>query len=395
MPLTSRNLRAATLAFLCALVVIAGLPADAQTEAVIYSFKGVSPDGYDPYGGVALGKNGVLYGTTAFGGTYGFGTVFKIDPDGTETVLHSFNSKSGDGFEPAAGVILDKAGNLYGTTYYGGAYGYGSVFKVIPNASKTETVVYSFGGQSGDGQNPWAGLVLDQAGNFYGTTVFGGAYGGGTVFKLTPTGTETVLYSFGSQSGDGSQPYGGVVLDDLGNLYGTNVFGGAYGGGGTVFKVTPTGTESVLYSFGGHSGDGAEPFAGVLRKGGVLYGTTIVGGTNGYGTVFKLTTRGKMTVLHNFSRFSEDGYQPSSGVVLDSAGNLIGTTQYGGVSGVSGTVFEITPDGTATVLHDFGSLGDGFGPVGGMVFDKAGNLYGTTEFGGAQGNGGTVYKLTP
>jgi uncharacterized repeat protein (TIGR03803 family) len=385
--------RVVTLVFLCVLIIIAVTPADAQTETVLYSFKGVSPDGYDPFGGVTLGKKGVLYGTTAFGGTTGLGTVFMIAADGTETVLHSFSNKSGDGFQPTAGVVLSKAGDLYGTTYYGGAYGFGSVFKVTPKGK--ETVLYSFGGQSGDGQYPYAGLVLDKAGNFYGTTVFGGAYGDGTVFKLAPTGAETVLYSFGGQSGDGFQPYGGVILDNAGNLYGTNAFGGANAGGGTVFKVTPTGTETVLYSFGGYSGDAAEPFAGVVRKGGVLYGTTAGGGTEGYGTVFKVTLKGKATVLHSFSRFSGDGYQPSSRVIFDRSGNLIGTTQYDGFSGAFGTVFEIAPDGTATVLHDFGSLGDGFGPAGGLVRDSAGNFYGTTEFGGTLEGGGTVYKLTP
>ncbi len=245
-------------------------------------------------------KEDNLYGTTAQGGAYSVGTVFELTAAGTEKVLYSFGDQSGDGSYPQAGLIFDKKGNLYGTTSEGGAYsneeycstGCGTVFELT--AAGTEKVLYNFGGHSGDGTWPSAALVFDKKGNLYSTTENGGEYGGedggyGTVFEITAAGKEKVLHSFGSHSGDGIWPYAGLVFGKKDNLYGTTHNGGA-NSYGTVFEMTTAGTEKVLHSFGSHSGDGVWPDAGlVFYKEGNLYGTTHNGGKYNNGTVFEVT----------------------------------------------------------------------------------------------------------
>jgi len=256
---------AAAIAFLPLLLLTAAQPALAQTETVLYSFGGYSGDGNNPYAGLVMDKKGNLYGTTAWGGAYTNGSVFKVTPAGEESVLYSFGDFP-DGGEPLAGLIMDKDGNLYGTTCCVGAYWEGTVFKVTPSGE--ETVLYSFeGGQSGDGGYPLGGLIMDKEGNLYGTTSFGGtstncAGGCGTVFKVTPTETETLLYSFeGSASGDGEDPQAGLIMDKKGNFYGTTFEGGAYDEG-TVFKVASSGKETVLYSFGPNTQTATAPWRG-------------------------------------------------------------------------------------------------------------------------------------
>jgi len=365
----------------------------AQTETVLYSFGGPSGDGFDP-NGVILGKKGILYGTTYQGGTYGQGTVFKVAPSGVETVLYSFGGQPGDGTSPTAGVTLDKAGNLYGTTWSGGSCDGGTVFKLTPGG--VETVLYSFGCVYGDGYNPYAGVILDKAGNLYGTT--NSSYG--TVFKVTPAGSETVLYNFADHPGVGYWPDGGVVLDSAGNLYGTTSVDSIYGCG-TVFRLAPAGTLTVLHTFDGDlgDGDGCNPMAGVLRgKNGVFYGTTLYGGAYGIGkppggTVYKVTRKGAETLLYSFGGQSGDGTLLESGLVLDKTGNLYGTTWRGGTYGY-GTVYRLTPTGAETVLYTFSGQLDGGNPLAGVILDKSGNLFGTTQKGGTYG-GGTVYKVTP
>jgi uncharacterized repeat protein (TIGR03803 family) len=321
----------------------------AQTFTVFYSFTGYPENGVSPFGSLVMDPAGNLYGVTQAGGSpppLDGGTVFKLDPSGNESVLHSFTG--GDGSIPYAGLVIDTAGNLYGTTLFGGSSGYGTVFKLDP--SGTETVLHSFTNSGGDGAYPFAGLLVDKVGNLYGTTDVGGSFGYGTVFKLDRSGTETLLHSFTNTGGDGAYPLAGLVMDTAGNLYGTTNDGGS-SGYGTVFKLDSSGTETVLHSFTNSSGgDGAYPFAGlVMDTAGNLYGTTIQGGSSNYGTVFKLDPSGTETVLHSFAY--SDGAAPIAGLVMDPAGNLYGTTFEGGSSGY-GTVFKLIIPVTYNSLID-------------------------------------------
>jgi uncharacterized repeat protein (TIGR03803 family) len=379
--------------------VVAATPsAEAQvgpTFNLLYSFKG-GTDGEFPRAGLVRDAAGNVYGTIYYGGDiqcfrlytlWGCGTVFKVDTTGKKTVLHTFTG-SPDGKFPEADLLRDTAGNLYGTTSGGGASGYGVVFKLDPTGK--ETVLHSFTG-SPDGSRPGGDLIRDANGNIYGSTGYGGT-GNGTIFKVDADGEETVLYSF-TGSPDGQYPVGALVRDGAGDLYGMTYIGGI-SGVGTVFKVDTTGKETVLHSFTGKGGDGAYPVAGLVRDAaGNLYGTTIGGGAScNCGTVFKLDTTGKETVLHHFT--GSNGADPYAGLVRDSVGNLYGTTFYGGASGY-GVVFKLDPTGKETVLHSFtGGTTDGTEPRAGLVRDAAGNLYGTTQDGGAS-NRGTVFKLTP
>jgi uncharacterized repeat protein (TIGR03803 family) len=365
--------------------------ARAQTFTVVYAFTGAA-DGAEPMGNLITDDSGTLYGTTTSGGGYGWGTVFKVDTTGKETVLYSFTDGD-DGGEPQAGLVRDVEGSLYGTTWKGGSGGGGTVFKV--DASGAFSVVYTFTTY----QIPQGGLVLDTSGNLYGTTEWGGTDGVGTVFEVSKTGHERILHSFRRTLPDGAWPNGNLVMDKAGNLFGTTFTGGAgacfYGQGcGTVFKLSRTGQETIVYRFLDLP-DGAFPFAGVVSDStGNLYSTTAAGGHRGCniygpgcGTVFRVNLRGREDVLHRLLEKKLEGL-PEGGLVRDSKGNLYGTALYD-----YGTVFKIDKRGKETVLHHlFG--GDGTWPTGSLVFDRAGNLYGTTEFGGAYGYG-VVFKVTP
>lgn len=367
--------------------------AQAQTFSILYNFKG-RPDGANPYGALVEDASGNLYGTTQYGGTSNLGIVFKVDPAGNETVLHSFAGGS-DGATPLASVVVDPAGNLYGTTWSGGANNAGVVFKV--DASGSETILHTFTGQS-DGGGPRGSLILDSANNLYGTTIGGGnGSSGGVVFKLDPTGQETVLYAF--TLAEGGFPEAGLLRDSAGNLYGTTTFGGGAGAGpsGTVFKLDSAGNFSTLHAFSGGA-DGGEPTSVLIQdKAGNLYGTTQAGGivpSNGEcffgcGVVFKLDSTGKESVLYSFTG-STDGANPYAGVVQDGSGNLYGTT-----AGIS-VIFKLNPAGNETVLYTF-AVGTGLAaPFGGVIQDSTGNLFGAASFGSSTGGGsGVVLKLVP
>jgi uncharacterized repeat protein (TIGR03803 family) len=406
------------------------------SEQTLYSF-GAQPDGNYPSANLVFDVSGNLYGTTLQGGAFGYGTVFKLTPNAsrwTETAIYSFCRLQGceDGSSPYSTLVVDAAGNLYGTALNGGIYGGattgGVVFELTPQLDGTwaETVLHSFG-NGADGIHPQAGLVFDKAGNLYGTTTGGGAAsascteGCGTVFELSPGSnaqwTEKVLYSFCSQGGcvDGDDPEGGVILDATGNLFGTTVYGGTPNRDGTVFELSPGANgqwvDTVLYTFQGGSVDGANPNAGVAQDNlGNLYGTTQYGyayptaGINN-GTVFKLAhgSGGQWTesVLYGFCSqpLCADGAQPLGGVVLDKAGNVYGATFGGGSNEVWGTVFALTPNAANTlwnevVLFSFKQGPEGFNPHLGVISDSAGNLYGTAYQGGA-GEYGTVVEVTP
>jgi uncharacterized repeat protein (TIGR03803 family) len=382
-----------------------------SAEKALYSFQGGN-DGKQPEAGVIEDSAGNLYGTTEAGGGGtgcggpegdGCGTIFALAPDGTETVPHAFAGGC-DGAGPAAGLVADKAGNFYGTTagggVCGGEAGYGTVFKLAPDG--TETVLYAFKGGK-DGIVPVSTLIMDKKGNLYGTTATGGnpppcngnGDGCGTVFQVTPEGKKKSLYSFQGGS-DGSDPAAGVIMDKAGNLYGTTVEGGN-SNNGTVYKISADGTETTLYAFG-VAPDGQAPLGGLVSdSSGNLYGTTFAGGSNDRGTVFKVTPDGTESVLHSFSG-GTDGYLPEAGLIMDKAGNLYGTTYNGGGARACpnsgcGTVFKLAPDGTETVLYGFKTRSSGRHPAAPLFMGKHNVLYGTTPVDGND-NDGAVFSVT-
>jgi uncharacterized repeat protein (TIGR03803 family) len=313
-------------------------------------------DGYAPAGQLARDPSGLLYGTTQSGGPRGEGTVFEVRPSPTrpvsvvapwlETRIHDFDFN--DGEEPIGDLLLDSAGNLYGTTCFGGLYALGTVYKLTPfHGGWSYAVLYNFTGGN-DGGCPHAGVVLDAAGNLYGTASQGGSYGDGAVYQVTPSGSETVLYNF-TGGNDGSLPYSGVIFDRSGNLYGATTFGGS-GGSGVVFELSPGSggwSYTEIYPLPGGGWGSYERL--VMDGNGNLYGTMYKGSSSGYGAVFKLTASNggwTYTSLHDFTD-GDDGANPYGGLVLDSNGNLYGTAAYGGSLACSiggcGVVFEITP----------------------------------------------------
>ena len=378
------------LALVAALILVSSF-AHAQTEKVLYSFSAVNGLAPYPYTGV-IRAGGNLYGTTYSGGAYGKGSIYKLNAKGVATTLYSFTGGA-DGRNPYGALLRDSNGNLYGTTTYGGANDFGTVYELT--STGIQTVLHSFANDGVDGALPWSTLIRDKQGNLYGTTVYGGPYRGGTIFKLTPTGTESILYSFGAYSGDGLYPNAQLVRDGKGNLYGTTYNGGAHSLG-TVFKLDMNGAETILHDFVKDGVDGYQPFAGVIRdSSGNLYGTTINGGQFGDGTVFRITPQGVETILLAFQGW--DGGHPYAPLVRDAAGNLYGTAGGGGLNGQNGfgTVFRIAANGVETVLYTFTGQEDGGWPyAAALVRDGKGNLYGTTTYGGASLNG-TVYKVTP
>jgi uncharacterized repeat protein (TIGR03803 family) len=444
---------------LFAVAVALAVPASAEwKEKVLYSFQGGTKDGSVPAGGVVFDKAGNLYGATTDGGmVYQLAPPAKQGDPWTETILYVFQGNSkGDGANPSGGLVIDSAGNLYGVTAYGGAgncvllgtlVGCGTVYEVSPPKVKgkpwTETVLYSFP-TAKQGYLPNGDLVFDRAGNLYGATTFGGGHGTtcngfyqycGAVFELSPPKTkggkwtEKVLYGFkgvpaGAQFGDGANPNGGLILDGKGAIYGTTYFGGnnvkgeCQGGvGGTgcgiVFKLTPPGpqrtgwTEKVLHQFDGQ--DGSNSAAGVVFDGnGNLYGTTSGGPAHGFGLVFELRKPSgnvyswSEMVLHDFHD-RNDGANPMAGLIFDTNGNLYGTTEYGNF--FSGTLFRMEPPNRTGGPWTFGNLygftgsPDGAQPTTSLIFDKHGNLYGTTQKGGTGMCSfygcGTVFDVSP
>jgi uncharacterized repeat protein (TIGR03803 family) len=372
--------------------VFASQPSSArQTYNILHKFGG-SGDGWYPSAAL-INVRGTLYGTTAKGGSHNAGTVFSITKSGEETILHSFGGRN-DGVQPFA-PLIDVNGTLYGTTSVGGLSDAGTVFSITPAGN--EKVLYSFSPGALDGSMPYAGLI-DVKGTLYGTTSQGGDHtcGGiscGTVFSITTSGTEKVLYSFGRQAtsrngNDGSYPVA-ELREVSGLLYGTTSQGGKYGRG-TVFDITIYGGESVLYSFGTRRFfDGTDPSSALINVNGTLYGTTVNGGAyDDSGTVLSITTGGREKVIHSFS--GSDGSWPYEGLI-DVRGALYGTTSRGGVNN-AGTVFSMTTSGKENLLHSFGN-GSGKHPVAELL-ELGGRLYGTT-YGVTARRSGNVFSLTP
>jgi uncharacterized repeat protein (TIGR03803 family) len=356
---------------------------------ILYSFTGGN-DGARPEAGLVQGSDGNFYGTAFLGGSGGpdgtEGTVFKINTNGALTNLYSFTGYN-DGGQPEAGLVQGSDGNFYGTTLKGGTNYQGTVFKISTNRALTS--LYSFT-DGNDGAQPYAGLVQGSDGNFYGTTSSAGTNGLGTVFKINTNGALTTLHSFNGTN-DGGGPKAGLVQGSDGNFYGTT-YGGGTNGYGTVFKISTNGALTTLYSFN-DTNDGGFLYAGLVQgRDGNFYGTTSEGGTNGYGTVFKISTNGALTSLYSFT--GPDGYLPTAGLVQGSDGNFYGTTSTGGTNGGYGTVFKISTNGVLTSLYSFsGMSSDGAVPEAGLVQGRDGSFYGTTWSGGTNFQG-TVFRLT-
>jgi uncharacterized repeat protein (TIGR03803 family) len=381
--------------------------AEESTINVIYSFTGNNGtlDGNAPFAPLLNAGGGVFYGTTGYGGgstncTGGCGTLFRVNSDGTETVVYAFAGGT-DGARPNAGVIAGPDGVLYGTTEFGGngagcqsatfisAYGYsgcGTVYEITSAAA--ENVIYSFQGTGEDGFNVLAGVVLGSNGNLYGSTASGGTYLAGNLFELTPAGVETVLYSFTGGS-DGTSP-NAVTLGNGGGIFGTANGGGA-SGLGTVFKLSAKGVFKILHTFTGGPGDGAYPETGLLDAGdGNFYGTTPYGGALGFGSLFKITASGTMTIAYSFTS-TGGSVSPNGPLIENSAGTIFGTTEFGGTAGY-GFVYEYSAGGFTTLVSLPGYPAGSANAMAGVTLGDGGNLYGTSSLGGAY-DGGTVFKV--
>ena len=372
---------------------------------ILLSFANETPEIVSP-SKLVLGKDGNFYGT-ALGGAHNRGAIFKLTPEGVESILHSFDPSTGDGGEPAGGLMLGNDGNFYGTTIAGGTNDAGTVFKMTPEG--TESVVYSFKGYPSDAAWSASGLYQARDGNFYGTSEFGGPENKGTVFKVSPSGIETVLYSFGSVLNDPIAGFSSLVESDDGNFYGVSYLGGA-SNRGAVFKITPEGILTLVHSFTGDFSDGSYTFETGLLKGkdGNFYGVAGIGGPKGGGIVYKLTPAGDEIIVQAFGSDTDPigPAGPEGALTEDGDGNLYGVTQNGGLprtvvthqgssmDGRSGTIFEITAAGNLVVLSNLGPTdADGTDPSGPPILGPDGSLYGVTSGGGAKG-AGVFYKIT-
>src|ERR1051326_3143611 len=336
------DLKKWNLGIVAAAIVAGPVIVSAQTVTVLHSFNGA--DGQLPEAVLVQGSDGNFYGTTALGGANHKGTIFKIDSAGNLTTLHSFTGFPNDGADPVAGLIQGSDGNFYGTTALGGMFAQGTLFRVTPAGAVT--IVHSFSGVFGDGSVPMSALVQASDGSFFGTTALGGTHSKGTVFR-TVLGVVATLHSFGGS--EGANPAGKLVRGSDGNFYGTPVRGGAHNVG-TAFKVTPLGSFTMLHSFGASAGEGAYPIAGVVQgSDGNFYGTTAVGGTHHVGTLFKITPAGNLTTLYSLSGPPTEGATPFSALVQASDGNFYGTTALGGAH-YFGTVFRLSTSTSAPGL---------------------------------------------
>jgi uncharacterized repeat protein (TIGR03803 family) len=373
--------------------------AEASNAKTLYSFKNDGIDGTNPEGTLVAGTQGYLLGTTAGGGPNASGVVFKVSAKGVETVLHAFAGAAGeDGYSPRAGLLSMGNGVFYGTTAGGGAIGYGTVFSITQAGAYS--IIYSFTGND-DGSNPYGGLIKDKAGNVYGVTKYGGASGPqsagyGTIYEIAAGGGQSVLYSF-TGGDDGGNPSDVLVRDKAGNLYGVATNEGQFHSG-VVFELSHKGVYSVLHAFAGGT-DGSDPIGGLAldSAGSTLYGTTNRGGAGGIGTIFKIVLGATpvFTTVHSFGG-GGDANLPTTALVFDKAGNLYGTTGLGGALD-SGSVYKLAPDGTESVVYSFSPVGGiQDGPAAAVLVkgSLAPVLYGTTDSGGVN-NKGSVFRLKP
>lgn len=409
----------------CALFVFCAATAVGSATTSFTDLVNFNPaNGANPYSALVQGTDGNFYGTTAKDGAYGdYGTVFKVTAGGTRTTLYSFCSQAGcpDGYSPQTGLTQGTDGNFYGTAQLGGTKNGGTVFKITPEGKVTALYKFCSLAKCADGSGPYGPLVQIADGDFYGTTYQGGTHSAGTVFKLTPEGKLTTLHAFCSLASckDGESPTHGLLLGTDGNFYGTTDEGGTHSGG-TVFRITPTGTLTTIHNFCAKTNcaDGSYPYAGVVQgSNGNLYGTTTFGGSHGVGSVFTMTLQGgEFTILYNFciKTACADGQEPYAGLVEGTDGNFYGATVEGGKglkgaaeplfspeneSGTYGTIFKITPKGVLTTVYDFCSkseCADGSFPYAELVQGTNGKFYGTTSVGGnlsCSEGCGTVYRM--
>jgi len=389
------------LALAFCLCVVAAAYGQALPYGVLHNFGGTADDGYNPNSGVTVDAAGNEYGTTDYGGANGYGMIWEITAGGVYEDRHDFGGTSTDGQDPSAGVTVDSYGNLYGAAAEGGAYQDGMVWEITSAGVYKD--LYDFGGTSGDGVSPSENVTVDSSGNLYGTTDSGGAYNRGTVWEIPAGGAYAIRHSFGAGH-DGYLPEASVTVDSSGNLYGTANNGGANSsinegfGGGMVWEITTSGTYKDIHDFGSGT-DGLAPDCNVLIDSyGNLYGTTLGGGAHtsvhggaGGGMVWEITASGTYKDIHDFGA-SGDGWYPSAGVSIDYSGNLYGTTTYGGANASlnagwgGGIVWEITPNGYRDI-HDFGAGDDGYSPYSNVTVDAYGNLYGVTPDGGEYSDG--------
>jgi uncharacterized repeat protein (TIGR03803 family) len=419
MPDISLSTRKSAVLALVFLTLSAAAMAQAKF-AVLHAF-GSGSDGRGPWGQLLADKAGNFYGTTIGGGPNNVGTVFEVSPSGsswTESVLYSFVGNNLNLQGPQSNLVMDTAGNLYGTTFWGGINNGGTIFELSPvsGGGWAETVLFKFQGKSGISPG---GLLLGRNGALYGTTLWGN-----TAYELNPPAvaggswTGKVLFTFDAGSNGNGPFYEGAALisDKHGNLYGVTYLGGAYGEG-EVFELSPPATqagawtETILFSFGGYTTDGRVPTgAVVMDAAGNIYGTTVDGGSSNAGTVFEISPPASQgqpwteTLLHTFTGGTSDGSAPYAGLVMDRVGNLYGVTYSGGTGLCQfnfpgcGTVFKVSPTGgstwTTTVLHNFQGSSDGEFPYGGLMINGVGHLFGTTSGGGKYGYG-TVFEIQP
>jgi uncharacterized repeat protein (TIGR03803 family) len=384
------NQRVCVRIFLVVLALV--VAAQSQTFNPFFSFN--DSDGSNPIVGVIQDRVGNLYGTAPGGGEQNKGVVYEVDTAGIETVLYSFKGMS-DGAYPFAPLARDRAGNLYGTTISGGqrqissafcVNGCGTVFKI--GASGNETVLYRFTGRA-DGCYPQQGLLLDKSGNMFGTTTSCGSSGNGTIFKIDGTGSFTVLHTFAGSPSDGSSPaFGHLTMSQSGSLYGTTTIGGS-DNAGVVYELSKNRTLTLLHSFTFGASDGCRPLGSVaLDKERNLYGTTENCGSIGSGTIWKVNKNGKETILHNIA--SGEGGQPMAGVTLDSKDNLYGVTYDLG----AGVLYEFSSTSQEFIMLHVFSGRDGTNPAGEVLRSAKGELYGTATNGGSY-DVGTVWKYVP
>lgn len=360
-------------------------------ESVLHAFSAASnADGDSPYGNLIQASDGDFYGMTQNGGSANAGVVFKITSAGVVTILHSFTGGTTDGANPQGSLIQASDGDLYGMTQNGGASDDGIVFKITVGGA--ETVLYSFAGGTTDGANPQGNLVQASDGDFYGMTTYGGSNDYGTAFRVTPAGTETILYSFAGGAADGAYPQGSLIQASDGNFYGMTMVAGS-NNDGVVFELTSGGAETVLHSFVGGATDGSRPSGSLVQASdGTLYGMTLLGGASNDGVVFQVSPAGVVTVLYSFTGGTTDGEDPYGSLILATDGDFYGMTYKGGSSGY-GVVFNITPAGAESVVYSFGAgTSDGSFPRGDLIQATDGNFYGMTAEGGSDGEG-TVFVL--